>query len=84
MTHSTADILTLSDEILLNIFNELDNMDVLYSLIGVNRILDRVARDTSFTQSLDFLKILDNTNNLKINFILDRFCLDIIPRIKHY
>ncbi|CAF1091833.1 unnamed protein product [Rotaria sordida] len=84
MTHSTANILTLSDEILLNIFNKLDNMDVLYSLIGVNRKLDRVARDTSFTQSLDFVKILDNVDNLKINFMLDRFCLDIIPRIEHY
>ncbi|UJR06917.1 hypothetical protein I4U23_011206 [Adineta vaga] len=83
MTHSTANILTLSDEILLNIFNKLDNMDVLYSLIGVNRKLDRVARDRSFTEALDFVKISDNAKNLEISFILDRFCLDIIPRIEH-
>jgi hypothetical protein len=82
MNHSTVNILTFSDEILLNIFNKLNNMDVLYSLIGVNRKLDRVARDMTFTKSLDLVRIL--SNDLKINLIFDRFCSDIIPRIQHH
>jgi hypothetical protein len=36
MTHVTISILSLCDEMLLAILNKLDNVDVLYSLIGVN------------------------------------------------
>ncbi|CAF2713309.1 unnamed protein product [Rotaria sp. Silwood2] len=84
MNHSTVNILTLCDEMLLVIFNKLNNIDVLYSLIGVNRKLDRLARDITFTQSLDLVTISSNKNNDSRNkSILDRFCFDILPRIQH-
>jgi hypothetical protein len=84
MNDSTVNILSLSDEMLLDIYNKLDNMDVLHSLIGVNRKLDRLARDITFTQSVDLLTILSNENNDSIKkSILDRFCFDILPRIQY-
>ncbi|CAF3328183.1 unnamed protein product, partial [Rotaria socialis] len=84
MNHSTVDILALCDEILLDILNKLNNMDVLYSLIGVNRKLDSLVRDVTFTQSIDLVTILSNEHNDSRNkSIFDRFCSDIIPRIQH-
>src|SRR5690349_11404812 len=84
MMHSTMNILLLCDEMLLCILNQLDNMDVLYSLIGVNRTLDRLARDTRFTKSIDLVRLLSiEDNQSRNNSIVARFCLDILPRIKH-
>jgi hypothetical protein len=69
---------------LLAILNRLDNMDVLYSFIGVNQKFDRLARDIAFTQSVDLVTILSNEHNDSRNkSILDRFCFDVIPRIQH-
>ncbi|CAF4212839.1 unnamed protein product [Rotaria sp. Silwood2] len=63
--------------------NKLSNIDILYSLIGVNRKLDRLARDITFTRSLDLVTISSNEHNDSRNkLILNRFCFDIIPRIQ--
>jgi len=84
MNHSTVNILALCDEMLLAIFNKLNNIDVLYSLIGVNQKLDRLARDISFTQSIDLLTISSNKDNhSRTNSILERFCFDILAPIRH-
>jgi hypothetical protein len=84
MNHLTVNILTLCDELLLAIFNKLNNIDVLYSLIGVNERLDRLARDITFTQSIDLVRISSNEHNhSKTKSILNRFCIDILPRIQH-
>ncbi len=78
MNNSTViSILDLSDEILLTIFKKLNNVDVLYSLVGVNKKLDKLIRDVVFTRSLDFVATLSNEeNDSRINSILDRFCID--------
>ncbi|CAF1368911.1 unnamed protein product [Adineta steineri] len=55
-------------------------MDVLYSCIGVNKKLDRLARDITFTQSINLVTTLSNEYD---NSILDRFCLLILQRIQH-
>ncbi|CAF3472364.1 unnamed protein product [Rotaria socialis] len=84
MNHSTVNILALCDEMVLAILNKLNNMDVLYSLIGVNKKLDSLVRDITFTQSIDLVTISSNEHNDSRNkSILDRFCFDIIPRIQH-
>jgi hypothetical protein len=84
MEYPTLNILDLCDEILLVILNKLNNIDVLYSLIGVNRKLDRLARDITFTQSVDLVAISSNEHNGSRNkSILDRFCFSIMPRIQH-
>ena len=48
-------LLCLSDEILLIILNKLSNTDVLYSLIEVNKRLDRLVRHCSLSKSIDFV-----------------------------
>ncbi|CAF4645363.1 unnamed protein product [Rotaria sp. Silwood2] len=84
MKHSTVSISALSDEMLLAILMKLNNVDVLYSLIGVNKKLDQLAQDITFTQSIDLVKILSNNKSKsKTKSILDRFCFDIIPQIQH-
>jgi hypothetical protein len=78
-------ILDLPDEILLFVLKKLDVIDVLYSLVNVNRRFDRLA--------LDFLCIrdLDITNTMMINSLCHGISLDtpflskirekILPRI---
>jgi hypothetical protein len=54
MKHSIISIVTLCNELLPTILKKLNNSDVLYSLIGVNKKLDKLARDITFTRSIDF------------------------------
>jgi len=63
MNYSTVNILDLCDEMLLAILKKLNNIDVLYSFIGVNRKLDGLVRDFTFTQSLDLVTISSNEHN---------------------
>jgi hypothetical protein len=84
MNDSAINILALSDEMLLAIFNKLNNIDVLYSLIGVNKKLDRLCQDVTFTRSIDLVRILSNEDHdSRTKLIFDRFCFDIISRIQH-
>jgi hypothetical protein len=57
MNNSTVGIVDLPDELLLTIFKKLDNFDVLYLLMGVNKKLDSVACDINFTRSVDLMTI---------------------------
>jgi hypothetical protein len=67
-----------------NIFNKLNNIDVLYSLIRVNEKLDRLFRDITLTQSIDLVRISSNEHNhSKSKSIFNRFCIDILLRIEH-
>jgi hypothetical protein len=77
MHRSNVHLLDLPDEILLIILNKLNNIDVLYSLLDINNgRLNILARENTFTNILKFVSI-DNTS------LIDRFCIDILPRI-HY
>ena len=78
MNRSSVHLLNLPDEVLLLILNKLSNIDVLYSLLNVNnRRLNILAQDNTFTNILKF-DCIDNTS------LIDRFCIDILPRIHHY
>jgi hypothetical protein len=82
MNHSTVNIVDLPDEILLHILKKLNNFDVLYSLVGVNEKLNRVACDINFTRLVDLMTIEPNrVTDSRSNAILDRFCMEILPRI---
>jgi hypothetical protein len=84
MNYSPVSIVDLPDELLLTIFKKLDNFDVVYSLVGVNQKLDNVACDISFTRALDLMTIASNeVDDSRMNTILDRFCMHILPRIHH-
>jgi hypothetical protein len=71
-------LLDLPVELLLKILKRLNNMDVLYSLIGVEG-LGLLAQDKIFTHTLNFVF----TDNDSINeAMLNRFCNSILPQIQ--
>jgi hypothetical protein len=84
MEHSSVQLNDLPDEILLIIFKNLNNINLLYSLIGVNKRLDEIAHDSMFTNSLTLFGSLlcDNISPLP-DLMLDRFCSQILPDIHH-
>ncbi|CAF2980800.1 unnamed protein product [Rotaria sp. Silwood2] len=75
----------LPDEILMYIFKKLYNVQVLYSLMGVNQRLNRIVHDTIFTRDLCLLEYLpDNKTSSPLSDpILDQFCSKILPEIGH-
>jgi hypothetical protein len=79
MNHKSVHLLDLPDEILLIIMRKLDSMDVLYSLLGVNKRLDQMARNINNTQFLDFSSKLPNGKL----YSFDRFRDEILPQIHH-
>ena len=81
MKHLLTDI---PNEILLLILTKLSNIEVLYSLIGVNIRLDKIASDPIFTDHLPLLKCSSNgvTKSLD-DSILDRLYSEILPTIHH-
>jgi hypothetical protein len=82
MNNSTVEFLDLPDEMLIEILNKLSSVNVLYSLLGVNKRLDRLARDTIFTHFLDLTIKVSNYERCSMSTVmLDRFCLLILPEI---
>jgi hypothetical protein len=88
MKMSSVQLNDLPDEILLKIFQNLDNTTLLYSLSGINRQLNDVVHDSIFTSCLILLTIISDRSKKTIvqsislsNPIIDRFCLQILPNI---
>ncbi|CAF1367407.1 unnamed protein product [Adineta steineri] len=75
----------LPDELLMYIFKKLSNNEVLYSLIGVNQRIKRIARDRIFTHHLCLLEYcrIDDSSIPLSGPVLDRFCSKILPEIGH-
>jgi hypothetical protein len=74
----------LPDEILLIIFKKLTNNEVLYSLIGVNKRLNKIVYDSIFTSTVTLTRCLSNDVIYPLPWpILNRFCLQILPEIHH-
>ncbi|CAF1560509.1 unnamed protein product [Rotaria sp. Silwood1] len=72
----------LPDKILMNIFNKLRNVEILYSLLDVNKRLHKIVNDSIFTSCLTlFERSTDDLYYSLNNSILDRFCLKILPQI---
>jgi hypothetical protein len=85
MHQSNIALLDLPNEILLIILKKLNNMDVLYSLLGVdNQRLDVLVREQAFTKSLNFILTTITDDVLSIaDSVLDRFCINILPKIDY-
>ncbi|CAF2648949.1 unnamed protein product [Rotaria sp. Silwood2] len=82
MDNLNVGILDLPDEILLTIFKKLNNIDLLYSLIGINQKLNKIACDINFTKDVDLTTVLTNdTSDSRLNAMVDRFCTYILPQI---
>ncbi|CAF4056882.1 unnamed protein product [Rotaria sordida] len=74
----------LPDEILMMIFNNMCQADVLYSLIDVNQRLNTIVHDPIFTNHLTLLEhSSDHFIHSLTDSMLDQFCLEILPKIKH-
>ncbi|CAF1403549.1 unnamed protein product [Adineta steineri] len=85
MNDSTIQLNDLPDEILMMILEKLWNIRVLYSLIGINRKLDRIACDPVFTRYLQLMNgVSHNSVGQLPEIVLNRFCSDILPKIHHH
>ncbi|CAF3060492.1 unnamed protein product [Rotaria sp. Silwood2] len=83
MEYSCIGLNNLSDEILMIIFQKLNNIDVLYSFQGVNQRLNKIIHDPTFTSRWSFVKWLSGgfIDLFCSDIMLNRFCLKILPEI---
>jgi hypothetical protein len=84
MNQHNVHLLDLPNEILLLILRKLDNIDVLYSLLGINnQRLEIIAQQQNFTNILNFAptsRLTDEISSIS-GSTLDRYCIDILPKI---
>ncbi|CAF3344783.1 unnamed protein product [Rotaria sp. Silwood2] len=83
MEHSVVQLNDLSDEILMIILKDMCKSEVLYFLIGVNQRFNTTAHDPIFTNHLTLLRHADGFIYPSTDSMLDRFCLQILPKIHH-
>jgi hypothetical protein len=82
MVHSLARLDNLPDEILMIILKNLDNDEVLYSLMGVNKRLNSFVRDSIFTSDLTLMKrSVDDSISPLPEIILSQFYSKILREI---
>ncbi|CAF0901573.1 unnamed protein product [Rotaria sordida] len=82
LNHNDINILDLPDEMLLTIFNKLNTIDMLYSLVDVNQQFDRLALDSRVIDHLNFVIKRDDIHSSSVEIdILSRICSKILPRI---
>jgi hypothetical protein len=82
MEYSCVQLNDLPDEVLMIIFKKLANIEILYSLVGVNKRLNKIVHDSVFTNHLTLT--LSSSNGFVYslpNSILNRLCLYILPKI---
>ncbi|CAF4936759.1 unnamed protein product [Rotaria sp. Silwood1] len=82
MEYASIQLTDLPDEILMIIFKKLDGVEILYSLLGVNKQLNKIVHDRIFTSVLTLLKyhLDDRIDSLSFR-MLNRFCSEILPQI---
>ncbi|CAF3201049.1 unnamed protein product [Rotaria sp. Silwood2] len=82
MEYSSIQLNDLPDEILIYIFKKLSNAEILYSLSGVNKRLNKIVHDSIFTNDLSlFMSTSDGLVYSLSDLILDRFYSHILPSI---
>jgi hypothetical protein len=83
ISKSSVGLNDLPDEILIYIFQKLNNVDVLYSLQNVNQRLNQIIHDSIFITRLAFVQWLPHKyiNLISSQMMLNRFCSEIIPDI---
>jgi hypothetical protein len=83
MEYSSFQLTDLPDELLLIIFNKLNNIDVLHSLVGISMRFNQIIYDQIFTSCLTLFRWCDGIICPLNDTIIDRFCFEILPKI-HY
>lgn len=85
MHRSNVRFLDLPNEILFIIFKKLDNMEVLYSLYGIDhQRLDFFLQHETFAHTLNFTctTLIDDVLPIA-DIMFNRFCIDILPKMNH-
>ncbi|CAF4961290.1 unnamed protein product [Rotaria sp. Silwood1] len=84
MNRSCVQLKDLPDELLIFIFKQMNNIEVFYTLFGINERLDLILQDSIFTNRLNFLKRSSKKflNIFSPDIIFDRFCLQILPAVR--
>jgi hypothetical protein len=85
MSGHKAHLLDLPNEILFFILKKLENVDVLYSLLGINnQRIDIITQEPIFSKTLNFVSASQTSDEISSisGSILDRFCIDILPKIE--
>jgi hypothetical protein len=84
MEYSGIQLTDLPDEILMTIFKQLYGVEILYSLIGVNKRLNRIVHDPIFTSVITLFNYRLDDSIYSLSYpMLDRFCSQILPQIHH-
>ncbi len=84
MEYSGVQLTDLPNEILMTIFKQLDGVEILYSLIGVSKRLNKIVHDPIFTHELTLLNNRLDGSICSLSYpMLIRFCLEILPQIHH-
>ncbi|CAM4782744.1 unnamed protein product [Rotaria magnacalcarata] len=81
MEYSRIQLDDLPDEILMIIFKKLGHILVLYSLIGINKRLNKIAHDSIFTNHLTLIASWNHSICALPYPILDQFCSRVLPEI---
>ena len=82
MKHLSVQLNDLPEELLLVIFRKLNNIDLLYSCLGISNRFDRILNDLVFTNDLRLvISSVDHVIYPLSSEIIDRFCLEILPKI---
>ncbi|CAF0889923.1 unnamed protein product [Rotaria sordida] len=84
MNQHNVHLLDLPNEILFIILKKLENVDVLYSLMGTNnQRFEIIAQEQIFTNILNFISISRSTDEICSisSTIVNQFCINILPRI---
>lgn len=86
MNYSVVSIMNLPDEMIIKIWNNLNNVDILYSFVGVNKRFDKLVRDRVYTRSIQLTEKNLETNKYcpLPDSIIDRYCFNILPEIHQY
>ncbi|CAF4699500.1 unnamed protein product [Rotaria sp. Silwood2] len=84
MEHSLVQLNDFPHEILMIILKKLWNIQVLYSLIAVNKRLNAIVHDPIFSNRLTLMKDFSAYSIDRLpDSILERFCSEILPEIHH-
>ena len=88
LNNNQLNILDLPDEILFIIFEKLNKVDVLYSLVDVNRRFDRLALDSLYIHGLNMTdtttinSFYEQTCSMDSQ-VISKICEKVLPRIHH-
>ena len=83
MMSNSKNILDLPDEMLCAIFNKLNMVDILYSLVDVDERFDRLALNSLYVHHLNFAvtPTVKRHSSSTSDQVLNKICKTILPRI---